>query len=85
MKKLFVIIALIFAIQSCTSDNDFKKGKRNLEQQGYTNIKNTGYNAFCCSEDENFSTGFSATDKNGNTIEGCFCSTALKGVTVRFE
>ena len=40
---------------------------------------------FCCDEKDTFSTGFEATDKNGNKVEGCFCSSVLKGVTVRFD
>jgi hypothetical protein len=75
----------VLTLNSCTSDSDFESGKRNLETQGYTNIQPTGYEMFCCSEDESFSTGFSATDKNGNTVTGCFCSAFLKGVTVRFN
>lgn len=84
MKNLFILLLTVFAL-SCTSDNDFKKGKINLENQGYTNIVNTGHQYFCCSKDEQFSTGFKAIDKQGRKIEGCFCSTMLKGLTVRFE
>jgi hypothetical protein len=84
MKKtlLILIVAMLF---SCTSSNDFEKGKQQLEQQGYTDVKNTGYNAFCCGKEENFSTGFSCKDKNGNNVEGCFCSSMFKGVTIIFE
>ncbi len=84
MKKILLILIAPFFIQ-CSSENDFKKGKQQLEQQGYTDIKNTGYNFFCCSEDEEFSTGFKCKDKKGNTVKGCFCSNFLKGITVRFE
>ena len=90
MKNLNKIVSyslctLLVAFTACTSDNDFAKGKRQLENQGYTNVKNTGYNMFCCDEKDTFSTGFEATDKNGNKVEGCFCSSVLKGVTVRFD
>lgn len=80
-----MVTLIVFFLFSCTSDNDFEKGKKQLEQQGYTDIVNTGYNMFCCGEDDSFSTGFKCKDKNGNIVEGCFCSTALKGVTIRFE
>jgi len=83
MKKLTLI--LLVALLSCTSSNDFNKGKRILENQGYTDVRNTGYSVFCCDEKDTYSTGFSAKDKNGNTVKGCFCSTLLKGVTVRFK
>lgn len=84
MKKLILLIALAITV-SCTSSNDFEKGKKQLEQQGYTEIKKTGYKMFCCGEDDNFSTGFEALDKNGNKVKGCFCSAWLKGVTIRFD
>ena len=86
MKKTLLLLGfLIIGLNSCTSDNDFEKGKKQLENQGYTNIVNTGYNAFCCSNEDSFSTGFEAKDKNGNEVEGCFCSSVFKGVTVRFD
>jgi len=87
MKKLFTLILVAFlVIQSgCTSDNDFEKGKKQLEQQGYTEVKNTGYNMFCCSDSDSFSTGFECKDKSGNIVKGCFCSAFMKGLTIRFE
>jgi hypothetical protein len=84
MKKLLILLLLPLLI-SCSSNNDFSKGKQQLEQQGYTDIRNTGYNFFCCDEKDTFSTGFECKDKNGNTVRGCFCSTIFKGVTIRFE
>lgn len=80
-----MLVAVFFSIVSCTSDNDFSKGKKQLENQGYTDIVNTGYNAFCCDEKDSFSTGFKAKDKNGNEVKGCICSGVLKGITIRFE
>ena len=79
------VLALAILLSSCTSSNDFEKGKKQLEQQGYTDVKNTGYNLFCCDEKDSFSTGFESKDKNGNVVKGCFCSSFLKGVTIRFE
>lgn len=80
-----VLVAVFFSIVSCTSDNDFSKGKKQLENQGYTDIVNTGWNAFCCDRKDKFSTGFKAKDKNGNEVKGCICSGVLKGITIRFE
>jgi hypothetical protein len=88
MKKLitYAFIASVSLVNfSCTSKNDFYKGKNQLENQGYTDIVDTGYNAFCCSDRDNFSTGFKAKDKKGNVVEGCICSGLLKGITIRFE
>lgn len=85
MKKIITVAITLLALTSCTSSNDFERGKKNLEQQGYTDIINTGYNVFCCDEKDQFSTGFKCKDKNGNEVKGCFCSTFMKGVTIRFE
>lgn len=87
-KTVFAIICLMAMVvfgDSCTSKNDFDKGKNQLEMQGYTDIKNTGYSIFCCSDSDDFSTGFTAKDKHGNTVNGCFCSSFSKGITIRFE
>lgn len=72
-------------LTACSSDKDFEKGKTQLENMGYRNVENIGHSYFCCDEKDNFSTGFSAIDKSGKTITGCFCSGFLKGVTTRFE
>ena len=81
----YTLLCVVILSTSCTSTNDFEKGKKQLENQGYTNIKKTGYEMFCCGEDDSFSTGFTAIDKQGNKVKGCFCSGVLKGVTVRFK
>ena len=75
----------MFVYYHYASKHDFVKGKRQLEMQGYESIENTGYAFFCCSEEDSFSTGFKAIDKNGNWVEGCFCSGPLKGLTIRFR
>lgn len=84
MKKIAILL-IAMTMFSCTSSNDFEKGKSQLEQQGYTDVENTGYNAFCCDNKDNYSTGFKAKNSKGETVEGCFCSGVLKGVTIRFD
>lgn len=84
MKPYLLLIAFICFL-SCTSDEAFNSGKRQLEQQGYTNVVNTGYDNWCCGEGDDFSTGFSAKTKDGSTVTGCFCSGFAKGVTIRFH
>ena len=79
------IIASLMLFGCTSSKNDFEKEKYQLEQQGYTDVKNTGYSYFCCNEEDTFSTGFTALDRKGNMIEGCFCSTLYTGVTIRFK
>jgi len=84
--KIFLIPFIAIALlSSCTSNNDFDKGVKDLELRGYTNIKNTGYKPWCCSDEDTFSTGFKAISKDGETVEGCFCSDYMKGVTIRFK
>lgn len=85
MKKVFLMLLLVVTLVSCTSTNDFNKGKAILEQQGYTYVEDTGFSTFCCGQDDSFSTGFKAKDKEGNIVKGCFCSSVLKGITIRFE
>lgn len=86
MKRITLLLGIIFlTLTNCTSNSDFDKGKKQLEQQGYTDVVNTGHEWFCCDEKDTFSTGFKCKNAKGETVEGCFCSTALKGVTIRFE
>jgi len=84
MRKLIIAVSCLLCL-SYTSKNDFRKGKQQLENMGYTDVERTGYKAFCCSDDDSFATGFKAKDKNGNPVSGCFCSALFKGVTIRFE
>lgn len=84
MKKLLLLLLLSITI-SCTNDADFNKGKRQLELQGYTNVQNTGYEYWCCGENDTYSTGFRATAKDGTIVTGCICSGWGKGITIRFN
>jgi len=88
MKKgLIGIIGLLMTVTviSCTSRNDFNEGKRQLEQMGYTDIENTGFSPLCKGDDDTFSTGFKAKDKNGTIVKGCFTSGIFKGVSPKFQ
>ena len=84
MRNLFFALIILF-FTGCSSNSDFKNGKHQLEAMGYTNVSNTGYEMFCCGEDDGFSTGFRATSPDGSIVEGCFCSSIGKGLTIRFE
>lgn len=85
MKKTILVVFTAALLAGCTSDNDFRTGQEQLESQGYTDVVKTGYNAFCCGKDDDFSTGFKAKDKFGKSVEVCFCSGMGKGITIRFE
>lgn len=57
MKNIFVALVVFAALfSSCTSENDFQKGKQQLEQQGYTDVVNTGIDLLCCDENDGFTT-----------------------------
>ncbi len=51
MKIKILTFLSICLLSSCmlTSNSDFEKGKKQLEQQGYVDIQDTGYDFFCCS------------------------------------
>lgn len=86
LRNLFyTLICALLLFHSCTSNKDFRKGELILTNQGYTNITNEGYSFLCCSNEDDFSTGFTAKDVNGNIVSGCFCSSVGKGMTIRFN
>lgn len=86
MKRVFfLVVTVVLTAVSCTSSSDFEKAKKHLEAQGYTHIQKTGYKLWCCSENDAFKTGFRAVSAAGDTVEGCACSSLVKGVTIRFK
>ncbi len=85
IKMTAVLLVLSLSILSCQSTDNYKKGKLQLKNMGYTNVKSQGYALFCCSENDIYSTHFTAKDKQGKTVEGCICSGLTKGITVRFK
>jgi len=82
-KRTLSIVALlgIFTLSACT---DKKEAIRVLENDGFTNVKVTGYNFFACSKDDFYHTGFVGT-KNNRRIKGTVCSGLIfKGSTIRY-
>jgi len=55
-----------------------------LKNEGYTDIKITGYEFFMCGKGDTFSTGFTAKNRNGKIVSGAVCSGLLKGATIRY-
>jgi hypothetical protein len=76
-----ILIVLLFSA-GCT---DEKGARRVLQQNGYTNITITGYRPFMGSEDDQYSTGFTAISPSGQRVSGSVCSGVLKGSTIRFD
>lgn len=81
MKNILFII-MILCLFSCTDED---KATRILKEQGYTEIKITGYSPFACSEDDVYSTGFKAKSVSGNYVKGTVCTGLLKGSTIRLD
>lgn len=75
------LTALMFLV-GCTDSNN---AERILSNDGYTDIKITGYSMFACSEDDFQKTGFTAK-KNGNVVKGAVCSGVFfKNSTIRYK
>lgn len=81
MKKLLLPIILLLAT-ACTDD---AAARRTLQAQGLTDVTITGWSAFSCSEDDFTSTGFKATNVQGNRVSGAVCCGMLfKNCTIRW-
>jgi len=81
MKKI-ILIAVAVLFVGCTQP---EKAEQVLRQQGYTNIEITGWEPFMKGEDDVFSTGFTATAQNGETVRGAVTGGWFKGSTVRLK
>lgn len=79
MNKLILVGALLLA--GCTDPNEATKV---LQDNGYTDIRISGYSYIGCSEKDPISTGFIAKGPTGRDVKGVVCSGWLKGSTIRF-
>ncbi len=59
--------------------------RKALRDAGLKPVKVGGYSFFACGKDDTFSTQFTATNAQGQTVTGTVCSGWLKGKTVRFD
>jgi len=84
MKKIVLGLSVLFVVFGLSGCTDASKAKQALRSQGFTNIEITGYEFFECGEDDQFHTGFKATNPNGVRIKGTVCSGILKGATIRY-
>ena len=83
--KTITYIILLSAMIYFSGCTNAPEARRVLQMQGYTNIEITGYNFFTCSKNDFYSTGFTATTRDGNKVSGTICSGLFfKGSTVRF-
>lgn len=81
--KAFLLIVLLLIFSKCTNPSGAIKV---LSDQGYINIRITGYKWFACAEGDTFATGFKAISPAGKPVSGCVCQGLLfKNSTIRFE
>lgn len=86
--KILVISILILLIGLIIYVNPFVDKdtcRRVLSQQGYTQIKITGYRFFMAGQDETTSTGFTAKSPSGQYVSGAVTSGPFKGNTIRLD
>ena len=79
--KLIVGCMLALSVVGCT---DEPAARRALQNQGFTNISFTGYQAFSCSKSDTTATGFFAKNPVGVTVEGVVCCGFSKACTIRW-
>ncbi len=85
---IFTIIFLVCVLAHCAINPPVDRAGTMsfLVQQGYTDIKITGYRWFSGSKSDYYCTGFEATATNGNRVTGTVTrGLFFKGKTIRFD
>jgi hypothetical protein len=81
MRTLLIIIAM--TISACTNPDN---ATRILRENGYTDVRMTGYSWYACSEDDIYHSGFQAKSPLGSQVAGTVCEGLFfKNSTIRFE
>ncbi len=76
-----IYVLFLFSLLACSDD---ASARRTLEASGFSNIETTGF-SFGCGESDALSTGFVATNHQGQRVEGVVCcGVVFKCCTVRF-
>ena len=79
---LAVSLAALVAAVACTDES---AAVRTLKAQGFTDVHVTGWSPLSCGKDDTTSTGFTAKNVRGETVEGVVCcGLVFKNCTVRF-
>ena len=79
---LAAAVTLPLMTAACT---DPKGASEALQNEGFDNVQMTGYRVWGCSDDDDFHTGFTATNAKGRPVSGVVCSGFLKGSTIRYD
>jgi len=81
LKKLLLTLGFL-SFMGCT---DYKAAAKTLHSYGFTSVELTGWDAFECGEGDWSSTGFKATNSQGQRVSGVVCcGLIVKSCTVRF-
>lgn len=85
MNHLTKILILFLLCLSCFACTDETSSKDALRKAGFTDVEITGYSWYSCGENDFYSTGFKATNVNGERVEGTVCCGLIaKDCTIRF-
>lgn len=85
VKRALLVTLVAVGLPFFSNCTDEDATRDTLRKAGYKNIQITGYKPFQCGEDDRYSTGFTAINSNGETVEGTVCCGLwTKGCTVRF-
>jgi len=81
---LAVTLWLALIVTGAASCTDQDEARRVLDDEGYTDVRFTGYAFAACSKDDTSHTGFVAKNAKGKEVEGVVCCGLLfKACTVR--
>jgi hypothetical protein len=82
--RLAIIIIVLGAVflSGCTTESSTVE---TLEKAGFTDIETQGWDALGCSDDDFYSTKFTAKNVNNQSVEGTVCCGLLfKRCTIRY-
>lgn len=83
LSSLGALLLTLAALAGCTEP---ERATQVLAAQGYSEIQITGYDAFACSKDDTYHTGFTAKSPVGVRVKGVVCAGLMfKGSTIRFD
>lgn len=79
----YIILAILaLSLTACYNSDDAIDA---AHKAGLKDVEVTGHDWFACSEDDFYSTGFTATNAQGERVEGTACSGFFfKGTTIRW-
>ena len=83
--KYFGLLVMLssLVITGCRVESIEKEAETALIQQGYTDVKITGWSPFSCSQSDDYNEGFEATTVAGYRVKGVVCMGLFKGSTIR--